>query len=418
MRVILSAMLASAVALAGTTMAAAQETDPNNPVEPTIIPLAFEFSAEGLAGPGAVQVRAKIEDAQFIGIGEDHGFADAPALIAALASEGAEHGFDTYAIEVGPWSADWLRDQLASGGVEGYGEALRGRPLAIPFLSMREEAEVASAFLEEGKLWGIDQEFIGSPLVHLEWFVQRIGDADGGDELRSWLTAEREAFASGNQPAVFMASAGPDKWGRLREIFARDGEALELVDALELSQSIYIANFTGRGFDNNTDRVALIREYFLDQYASAQGEGVAAPRVLYKMGAVHVGRATSPMKTFDIGSLLEGMAAANGMEALHIAYLPIGGEQLSVRPSADGAFRVSPVSRGEQLADQLQQAGVDMDVVREGEGHFIIDLEPVRRAMGNRGLNEADDMFRFVLLGFDYLVTTNQGRPGTPLAER
>ncbi|MEP0391311.1 MAG: hypothetical protein ABJ205_13965 [Erythrobacter sp.] len=396
----------------------AQEHAEPAPPEPSVTPLALSFSNEGLSGPGADQLRAHVENSQFIAIGEDHGFADAPVLLSAFAAEGADHGFDTYAVETGPWSADWVRDRLNHGGVDGYASDLAGRPLAIPFLSMREEADVAAQFLGDGQLWGIDQEFIGSPLIHLEWFADRLGGSEAGQELRSWLDTEKSAFATGNQQAIFMASADQGKWDRLREMFAGDTDASERIDALERSQSIYMANFSGRGFDNNTDRVALIREYFLKNWTAAQADGAVAPRVLFKMGAVHIGRGTSPMKTFDIGSLLEGVAAANGMEILRVAYLPVGGEQLSVRPSSDGAFSVVPVSRGAQLAVQMRDAGVDMDVVREGEGHYIIDLEPVRRAMGNKGLNDADGMFRFVVLGFDYLVTTNTGKAGTPLAER
>lgn len=407
--------------LAFTALAPAQAQESEAPPElpePTIVPLALEFSAEGLAGPGAEAIRAQIDSAQFIAIGEDHGFAEAPLLLAALAAEGAPHGFDTYAIETGPWSAGWLREQLLAGGVEGLGETLVGRPAAIPFLSMREEAEVAMGFLDDGKLWGIDQEFIGSPLIHLEWFAERVGERPGADEIALMLANEREAFASGNQAEVFMATASAETYDRLREIFAGDAEALELIAALEISQSIYTANFERRGFDNNRDRVALILDYFLQHYAAAREESGAAPRVVMKMGATHVGAATSPMKTFDVGSLIVGLAAAEGREALHIAYLPVGGEKLRIRPSPEGFFSIGPVTNGDTMIERLRATGVDMDVVTSGEGHYVIDLEPVRRAMGNRGLNDADWMFRFVVLGFDYLVTTNEGRPATPLAER
>lgn len=412
------AMGAAALALMSASPAFAQDsgTAAEAP-DPTIQPLALEFSVEGLSGPGAELLRAEIEDAQFIAIGEDHGYADAPVLLAALATEGAEHGFDTYAIEVGPWSTGWIRESLIEGGVDGYASELEGRPLAVPFLSLREEAEVAMRFLEDGRLWGIDQEFIGSSMIHLEWFAERAGDGAAGDELRDWMQSDREAFAAGKQEDVFMVTAGDAEWARLREIFAGDADALELVAALEVSQSIYIANFTRRGFDNNTDRVTLIRDYFMQHYAAARAERGTAPRVVMKMGATHAGAATSPMKTFDIGSLIEGIAAVEGRGVLRVAYLPMGGEQIGIRPSPEGGFSVREVEAPESMMASLGAAGVDLEAIG-GEGHYVIPLEPVRRALGNRGLNDAEWMDRFVLLGFDYLVTTRSGRPGTPLAER
>ncbi|MDJ0978009.1 MAG: hypothetical protein QNI87_05685 [Erythrobacter sp.] len=410
----------AAMVIAGTTIAHAQdaaEPAAGKP-EPTIQPLALEFTESGFSGPGAETLRAEIADAQFIAIGEDHGFADAPDLIAAFASEGRATGFTNYAVEVGPWSTDWLREQLLSGGVEALARSLTGRPLALPFLGQRREANVALGFLDDGQLWGIDQEFIGSTQIHLDWFAERTEDGEASETIRDWASVDREAFASGNQQSVFMVTAGPEEWSYLRKIFADDAEALERVDALQTSQSIYLANFEGRGFDNNTARVALIREYFLKHYAEAKQRIGQPPRVLMKMGAVHVGAGTSPMKTFDIGSLIEGIAAENGMDVVRIAYLPVGGSQLGIRPSPDGIYAIQEVRDGEKLISDLAEAGIDMEVVTQGQSHFVIPLEPARRNLGNAGLNDADDMFRFVMLGFDYLVTTNNAQAATPLAER
>ena len=151
---------ATALALVASPLSAQDASDTEAPAA-TIQPLALEFSAEGLSGPGAAALRSDIEGAQFIAIGEDHGFADPPALLAAFAAEGKSHGFDTYAIEVGPWSTAWIRERLTTGGVDGLAKDLEGRPLSLPFLSLREEAEAAMGFLEDGRLWGVDQEFIG-----------------------------------------------------------------------------------------------------------------------------------------------------------------------------------------------------------------------------------------------------------------
>ncbi|QIQ85828.1 hypothetical protein [Erythrobacter sp.] len=405
--------IASFIAIIALGLAAAQPLHAAEEGAPAITPLPLEFSAEGLSGPGAVPLREALPDAQFVSIGEDHGFAAAPLLVAAFAAEGRRHGFANYVIEVGPYSLEWMEEHLRAGGADALAAALKGRPLAIPFLSYREEAEVAADFVAAGgALWAVDQEFLASPLIHLEWFAARAEDAPSLDML---VEAEREAFAKGDQRSVFMANAGPELWAELREIFAGDDEALGRIDALQRSQAIYMANFTGRLLDNNLDRVALIRELFLARYRQAQEADGAPPKAILKMGATHAGRATSPVLTFDLGSLVEGIAAANGMEALHVVYLPLGGEQRAILPTPDGPFMVKPATGGDELAGVLEEAGVDLAPVRAGQGHYLIDLEQVRRALGAKRIAQADEMVRFIVLGFDWLVTSGDAAPATPL---
>ena len=381
---------------------------------PQISPIALDFDADGISGPAADVLREEIARSQFVMIGEDHGYADPPLLLSALGAEGSEHGFDYYAVEVGPISTAWLEDKLAAGGTEELAAVFAGRPLAAPFLSMREEALAALPYACAGKLWGVDQEFIGSPLIHFEFLAER-ATGDVRAMVEGLLNEEREAFASGNQANVFIVKAQPEDWQNLRDAFSDDELALAVIHELERSAKVYQSNFQGRGLDNNLDRVALIREYFLDAYTKAQAVDGKPPKVVMKFGATHGGRSTSPMATFDLGSIIEGMAAANGMEALHIVYMPLGGEQTAIRPSPDGWFLTKPTD-GEKLRSLLGSAGVDLAAMEGSEGHFLIPMNPVKRALRNKGLQELDGMSRFFVLGFDYLVTTNAAKPATPLA--
>lgn len=381
--------------------------------EPSASALEIEFTAEGLDGDGAPIIREHLENAQFVMIGEAHGHAGAATLIAALAAETRDLGFDHYAIEVGPYSGEWLRGILERGGVDGLARALQGRPLAIPFLNSRREAEAARLFSEPGKLWGVDQEFIGSPLIHFEALMS-LSPSDP-EFVAALLENERTAFANGNQGGVFFASATEDDWARLVASFGGNSEALQRIGAMQRSAAIYRSFFVGRGLDNNLDRVELIREYFLSAYLKAEQVNGTPPKAIMKFGATHAGRSTSAMATFDLGSLIEGMAAANGMDALHVAYLPIGGEALAVFPSADGAFQTKPVSADALLA-LLDKSGVDLATIKASDGHFLIDLEAIKRNLGNSGLAELDPMTRFTVLGFDYLITTSNASAATPLA--
>ncbi len=380
-----------------------------------IAALPLVFSESGFEGPGASLLREELQQAQFVMIGEAHGHADAPLLVSAFASETQAYDFRYYAIEVGPYSAEWLQQTLLEGGEAGFAEELRGRPLAIPFLNSVEEARAATAFARRGRLWGVDQEFIGSPLIHLE-ILSNI-ESKNPALVKRLEQNEREAFASGNQGAVLFAKIDADGWQELRDAFTGNSDALDRIAAMERSQLIYQSFFMGRGLENNLDRVEMIRRNFLRHYQSALQSNEAAPRVLMKFGLTHGGRATSSMSTFDLGSLIEGMAASNGLEALHVAYLPIGGTATAIMPSPEGAFSERPVS-ADELRTLLADSGIELKMIDISEGHFVIDLDPIKRRLGNGGLAELEPMMRFLVLGFDYLITTSSATPTTPLASR
>lgn len=411
MRLLLTALSALAMVTAPGPVAA---QDSDVPAHPSI-PMPIAFDANGLSGPGGERIREEMAASQFVMVGEDHGFAEAALLMAALGKEGRDLGFGYYIVETGPFSEDWIANHLRAGGSEALGEALAGRALAIPFLNYREEADAAAAFLEHGELWGVDQEFIASTQIHLGWLAEQADNDEARALVDRWLVSENEAFATGNQGAVMMMNASPEDWSALAAAFAGNEDAIERIDALSQSATIYQYWMAGRGLDNNLDRIELLKNTFLSHYHAALAKDGKPPRALAKLGATHAGRATSSMNTFDLGSLVEGMAAANNMEALHIAFLPLGGQKTSVMPSPEGYFSTRDAS-AEKLVAALQQAGVDVPAV--GEGFSLIALDPVRRALENDGLAELDRMTRFVLLGFDYLITTHAATPATPLALR
>jgi hypothetical protein len=380
----------------------------------TIAPMTLSFDEGGLSGEGAATLREAMDGAQFVLLGEDHGYADSPRLLGALAAETKRYGFEDYAIEVGPKSVDWALDYLRKGGVDALGAAFQGRPVALPFLNLREEADAAALFTAPGQLWGVDQEFLGAPLV----LLPGLADARSGparEAIDSVLAAERAAFAARDFGAGMMVGDGADRFAALHEALAGDAEALDVLHSLERSARIYGYYSQGRGLDNNFERVALMRENFLRAYAAAKARKGAPPRVLMKFGAVHLSRSTTPMSTFDLGMLVEGMAAENGLRALHIAYLPLGGEGLGIAPSDSGWFATGKVE-GDDLRRALLAAEVDLAPVDAGPGHFLIPLAPVVRALGNKGLRDLDPMSRAMVLGYDYLVTTGSAKPATPLA--
>jgi len=365
-----------------------------------------------LMGAGAGAMAAHLENAQFILLGEEHGFADPPEIGKALAEAARPYGLRHHVVEVGPIATQWTVEILQNDGVDGLAAALDGRPLALPFLNMREDAELAKYFLDNrGDLWGIDQEFIGSSILHLE----RLEALAQNDAARSFVSelkeAERNAFATGAQGSMFMSAADDAAFGELETHFAGQEKALRIIEGLRASAAIYQAFGRGENFKSNSDRIDLIKTQFLEHYSDARGR---APRALFKMGWNHVGRGTTYLNTFDIGSLTEGVAAVNGLDVLRLLIVPLQGMQTQVRPSPDGFFNTV-----DYQSDEVTEILGAMNIVAEDipfDGWAVIEFAPLRLALGQKGLNALSPKTKSMVLGFDYLITTRGAKAATPLA--
>ncbi len=405
---LLAAFLAS---FSGAGFAAAQ--GPEIP-RPALYNMRLENGA--LSGPGADLILGDLPSAQFILVGEDHGFADPPEIALALAKAARPYGLVNHVVEIGPLSDEWAEGILGDGGPDALAAALQGRPLAIPFLGMREDAVLADYFLKNAPRrrdvqWGVDQEFIGATLIWLER-LEALAKTDAAKKIvGDTLSAERAAFANGDFDAMFMFTATPETFDALRSAFGEDKEAAAIIDALSESAAIYLAYNAGKNYTSNADRIAYIRREFLRQYGAAKGP---APRALFKMGAIHLGLGSTFLSTFDLGALTEGVAAGNGLDVLRVLILPLSGRQTAIRPSADGAFKTSDM-KSDLTAGLLKAIGVEETAIA-AEGYTVIALDPVRRALEQKGLSALTNEQRFFVLGYDYLVTTKSARAATPLA--
>lgn len=369
-----------------------------------------------LVGAGAEPILDRLPNAQFILIGEDHGFADSPEIALALAKAARPFGLATHVVEEGPLIEDWASDKLRRGGVPALAEALAGRPMSLAFLSKAEDAALASYFIENAPrgrdaIWGVDQEFMVSTLVHLERLVENAKSKTARDLAAQALADEKKAFADLDFGAMFLSATTPEKFDEFLAVFVGVKEATGIIEGLRDSAGVYQSYNEGRNYASNTDRIALMREQFLEKYRGSNGK---PPRALFKFGAIHVAKGTTPLNTFDHGSLTEGIAAANGLETLRILFIPLAGKQLAFSPSPEGLTKVEDY-RSDEVAAVLGAIGVNETDIPE-TGYAVIALEPVRRRLEAKGLAGLSAEVRFYVLGYDFLVTTRGARPATMLA--
>ncbi|MBD9367508.1 hypothetical protein [Xanthomonas sp. XNM01] len=382
--------------LACTFPLAASDTTSAFPVE--VLPIAF--SPDGLSDTGGERLRAELANAQFVAVGESHGFADVPEFGLALARD--LRRIDPrlhHAVEIGPFSARWLARRLQSapgdGGLDAVARGLAGTRLSMPFTSYVEDARLAAGFPDvDGapRLWGIDQEFVGAAAL----LAQDVGDAPA--------SAPQAPVALGD---VWLPTATPADFQALSARYHDDAAAGAVIDALSESAGIYRFNVAGASGASNEARGALMRRYFLDAYRAAG----PAPRVLLKMGANHLGRGTTATGIYDLGSLLPGLAAANGMTSLHVAFMPMAGQMRSLDPTQEHATVVVP-HKDTSIAPLLAAAGIDEGRIG-ATGYVLIPLTNLRYRLTVKQRATLPAGSRFLLEGFDYLVTTRDAHAAT-----
>ncbi len=179
----------------------------NAATPPQTFPL--ELRDGKLAGSGAEVIRNELAKAQFILWGEEHGFADSPIVLRAIAREARPLGFKYHVVEVGPLSTRMIREALSREGVPALHKIVHEVPLGIPFLCLKDDAELAADFLGADSkgtpfLWGIDQEFIGSPTFHLKRLIEIAPDDKARAAAEKLLAEEKAAMEKADQKNFVM----------------------------------------------------------------------------------------------------------------------------------------------------------------------------------------------------------------------
>ncbi len=369
----------------------------------------------GLAGSGAAPLKDKMRGAQFILYGEDHGFADSPIVLRAIAHDARPLGFKYHVVEVGPLSTRMIRATLAHDGVDGLHKLVHEVPLGIPFLSLKDDAALASDFLgTDAKgtpyLWGVDQEFIGAPIFHLKRLTEIAPNEAARAAASKLLGEEQDAAATAAQQNFLLSRFQDADFDALAAQFKGSSEGLNIIAELKESAGVYQLWMHDRNYENNARRARLLAKNFLSDYRAAAD---AKPKVVFKMGLEHVALGTTTVNTLDLGTLATEMARANGQDALRIAFLPAGGRNIAFAPKPGNPTSVEAYDNPD-VKDLFAAIGLDTAALAK-DGWTLIPLEPVRRSLDTRGLDKLKPFARFVELGYDYIVTTPDAKPGESL---
>jgi hypothetical protein len=197
----------------------------------------YELSVQQghLSGAGASVLESAIVDAQFVLVGEDHGIAQIPDFVDALCDLLAPRGFHTMAVEAGP---------LVTSELEKWAQSPDGRsrvmdfekkfPDSIAFFNMDQEFGLlkhCSTAAREGKfhLWGLDQEFLGSPgfifTRILETHPGKEAEAAIKDFIKKNDDARAKAAESGKPDEMFMFTVSDAEVDHAGDLLRTQGSA-------------------------------------------------------------------------------------------------------------------------------------------------------------------------------------------------
>jgi hypothetical protein len=360
-----------------------------------------------LSGDGAAKLRAALQPAQYVFLGEDHGLAEVADFAGALYAELQPLGFNTVALEVGPYTARALSHALASRDAGAQQAAfLRRHPMSVAFYNTQEELH----FLEHArtlsgdrfKVIGFDQELMGAS----RWLLEEVAAQHlppATRELVNRLLAREEAAVedarkSGRPDLLFMMVAPRDDLELLQTQLEHSHLDATPIRNLLASRDIY-TQFFKNGYEGNVMRSLLMRRYFVEA-------GGAGRKVMLKGGTEHAFKGVNPVDNRDLGNFIAEAAEGAGVRSLHIAMIAASGEQLMFA-GAGRPMKATPINQGARdslLADFKPL----LDEAEQHDAWSLFDLQPLRPQL--RRLKVGRELAR-IILGFDYVVIVPRGHP-------
>lgn len=378
----------------------------------------LRLEGEHLEGPGAQVLARAIADVQFVAIGEDHGMSEVPRFVSAVCGMLGPSGFRTMAVEAGPIVTSQLQRWVhVEDGRTQLKEFLNRFPWSIAFYDMREEYDaLATCAAKLGghqfRLWGLDQEFLGSPKLLLTEILQTQPQRETAAFVRQLVNDNDRLYARAEQTGawndLFMYALSDDQLKRLQELCAKgcSPKAQSLVTSLTQTRRIYQLQAKGANYDSNRERAKLMKTTFSGNYERVLKQDGAPVKVLLKFGLNHLYRGFNLVGVADVGNFVSETAeGTEGARSIHIAVLAVKARQLyPVRigkpyepKSVDYATSTdSPLGSMKVIFDNLAR-----------DGWTLSDLRRVRSDFSNLG--PVSKEIERMIFGYDLLVVIPEG---------
>lgn len=338
----------------------------------------------------------KIENTQFIMLGEQHGIREVGEITNTLYNLAKPKGYNALCIEVSPFAASILDLQFSASKnpEEGLQKLYKEYPFSIPFYNNKNDVELFKNVMKQnGEIWGIDQVFMVEFRLVFDYLINLNNNNALKEAVKPLLKEAKLGFEKAvkekNMKAPFIFNYSDELHNKLLKLTETEEEKKLLKD-LKLTKEIYMYYFQRKNYLNNNERAKLMKRNFLNYYDKASEVG-KIPKVLFKLGANHVGKGLTRTNVFDISNLVSELAFINNKKSLHVFAMGVDGTKNLGNPFAP--VSIVPFNNAKELPKEV------LEVVKTQKNKYlIIDAEALRSKAKNLSKQMKDLVFKYDVL--------------------
>ncbi|KRA56258.1 hypothetical protein ASD79_18040 [Caulobacter sp. Root655] len=317
----------------------------------------------------------------------------------------APGGLTAMVVEIGPEAAGVVNARLrAPNREQQISDFMSSHPDAMAFLNSRDEGQTAADCAgfagPDFKLWGLDQEFLGTS----GYLFEQMLAAGPGPLARAQIealaeqerTAMQAALTSGSPMDLFLLKATDATLDQAGTAIDQDGgdRAKALFAALRETRAIYQASQSRSG-DPNGRRARLMKRTLVTHFAEAP-----RARLLMKFGAYHLYKGYNPLGQRDLGNFVAEHADGEGVKSLNLIVAGARG----VEAGYNGVGRQVAVHNFDATTGKDSDWSKDVMLARPSGtppgDWFLVDLRRLRSA----DLEALTPEWRALIRGYDLAV--------------
>jgi succinate dehydrogenase flavin-adding protein (antitoxin of CptAB toxin-antitoxin module) len=287
-----------------------------------IFSFAYSFKIENnqLVGSGADSLKKAIRESQFFMLGEEHFSPQISELTNIILPYFSSYGYDNFALEVGPYTAEIIQREIKlKNTLFDFNSSfnLKYKDVPIPFFDgTKDDDFIKTALKYNFKLWGLDQEYITAPLFLLDEIYRNSKDSISSKkqyrDAKDYLEQQLNKFNSEKKNQYFeMFDSDNDLTKYLNQ--CNEPKQQEIIEALKISMDIY----KQQNWNGNQARMEYMKRNFSNNYQAAQ-KNDSFPKVLIKMGSMHLGWGKSWLGIYDLGNMINELSYFNNTKSVSV----------------------------------------------------------------------------------------------------
>lgn len=344
------------------------------------------------------------KNSQFVGLAEVHQSEQLSFFTTAFLRVLKTNGFNNFALEIGDYSTSILEEiskelSKTSINLKTYNKRYgKSRFPFIPFIFVDKNAD--ALFIEQASklnydLWGIDREFEFSYLMHLDKMYQMSNNLSS-----KFKEAYKKARKVMKKVNFKDKVSGQSKYCWLLNeptinnflmLLSKEEKLQNYTNEIRNSWKIYCRFVQGKGGSNARAKYMRIK---FDSLYDVSNTKEALPKVLVKLGGVHLTHGNSQYRRYDVGRHLHEKAKENSTNFLAIRH---------VYRYRNGKDQVG--KKGWKNTSFLMQMG-------KKDKWTLIDLRPIKKLVKEQNL-QIDKGTAWELKSYDWFLISPNDTKGT-----